>query len=158
MWSALADIPSLYGNWHYEYVTSLWVANKKIMLANVVNAAAMWCLQKLRNKICFQGPVRDEDCTDLDLKNFKKVETNTQCGDGGRVGIDHPKDRARREPTTWNQLESIKFSRIGVVSALGEDYIVVIQQSFEFVLQSNTVCDFWPLGLALAGGPYTSAL
>jgi hypothetical protein len=44
MWSALADIPSLYGNWDYEYVTSLWVANKKIMLANVVNAAAMWCL------------------------------------------------------------------------------------------------------------------
>jgi hypothetical protein len=25
------------------------------MLANVVNAAALWCLWNLRNKICFQG-------------------------------------------------------------------------------------------------------
>jgi hypothetical protein len=27
------------------------------MLANVVNAAALWCLWNMRNKICFQGDV-----------------------------------------------------------------------------------------------------
>jgi hypothetical protein len=40
----LADILNLSGLWNYEYMASLWIANKKFMLANVVNAAALWCL------------------------------------------------------------------------------------------------------------------
>ena len=53
VWSALADILNLSGHWNYEYVASLWLANKKFKLANVVNVAALWCLWNLRNKICF---------------------------------------------------------------------------------------------------------
>ena len=57
MWAVLADILSLSGLWNYEYIASLWIANKKFMLANVVNVAALWCLWNMRNKICFQGDV-----------------------------------------------------------------------------------------------------
>jgi hypothetical protein len=53
----LADILNLSGLWNYEYMASLWIANKKFMLANVVNAAALWCLWNMPNKICFQGDV-----------------------------------------------------------------------------------------------------
>ena len=35
----------------------LWVPNKKFMLANIVNVAALWCLFKVLNKICFLGDV-----------------------------------------------------------------------------------------------------
>jgi hypothetical protein len=41
VWSVLADILNLSGNCNYEYVASLWLANKKFMLANVVNAATL---------------------------------------------------------------------------------------------------------------------
>ena len=57
MCSALADILGLSGQWDYERVASLWIANKRYMLVNVVNAAALWCLWNLRNRICFQGEV-----------------------------------------------------------------------------------------------------
>jgi hypothetical protein len=55
LWTELSECLSLNGEWSYEAVASLWLANKKHMLSNVIFAAALWCLWKLRNMICFQG-------------------------------------------------------------------------------------------------------
>lgn len=41
--------------WICVFQSSLWIANKKHLLTNPVFVAALWCLWKLRNKICFQG-------------------------------------------------------------------------------------------------------
>jgi hypothetical protein len=57
LWNCLAECLDLNGDWSYEFVASLWIANKKHLLTNAVLAAALWCLWNLRNKICFQGGV-----------------------------------------------------------------------------------------------------
>ena len=90
------------------------------MLVNVVNAAALWCLWNLRNRICFQGEVwlgMKKVLTEI-AKNLKKMETDVQGGDGGGADGGSSKDRAGSKKTTWNRLESITFSSIGV-AALG---------------------------------------
>ena len=39
----------------FESVASLWIANKKFMVCNIVSSAVIWVLWKLRNELCFQG-------------------------------------------------------------------------------------------------------
>ena len=58
---------------------------------------------------------RNEEGADMDCKNIKALETNVQ-DDGGRADGDNPKDRIGGKQTTWNQLESISFSSIGVAA------------------------------------------
>jgi hypothetical protein len=55
LWLELTECLNLNVAWSYEAVASLWLANKKHWLTNVIFAAALWCCWKLRNKICFQG-------------------------------------------------------------------------------------------------------
>ena len=57
LWSFLHDCLELNGNWSYEFMASLWIANKKHLVTNAVLAATLWCMWKLRNQICFQGGV-----------------------------------------------------------------------------------------------------
>jgi hypothetical protein len=53
----LSDCLELSGVWSYESMASLWIANKKHLLTDAVLAAAVWCLWKLQNNLCFQGVV-----------------------------------------------------------------------------------------------------
>ena len=39
----------------FESVASLWIANKKYMVCNIVTSAVIWVIWKLRNSLCFQG-------------------------------------------------------------------------------------------------------
>ena len=39
----------------FECVASLWIANKRYMICNIVSSAVLWVLWKLRNLLCFQG-------------------------------------------------------------------------------------------------------
>lgn len=39
----------------FESVASLWLSNKKFMIANIISSAVLWVIWKLRNSICFQG-------------------------------------------------------------------------------------------------------
>ena len=39
----------------FESVASLWTANKKYMVCNIVTSAVIWVIWKLRNSLCFQG-------------------------------------------------------------------------------------------------------
>jgi len=139
MWAVLADILSLSGLWNYEYIASLWIANKKFMLANVVNVAALWCLWNMRNKICFQGDV---------WKGMKKVLTGItrtlRCGrpmyktvmeEELMVIIQKIELEASRPPgITWSPLHS--QASVLLPSATG--CIGVNQQSSELVMSVNT--------------------
>ena len=40
---------------NYESVASLWLANKKYLVTNVITSAVLWVIWKLRNNVCFQG-------------------------------------------------------------------------------------------------------
>jgi len=57
LWAILSNSLDLIGIWSFEYVATLWLANKRHLLTNAVIAAALWCLWKLRNKLCFQGAI-----------------------------------------------------------------------------------------------------
>ena len=39
----------------FESVASLWIANKKYMVCNIVTSAIIWVIWKLCNSLCFQG-------------------------------------------------------------------------------------------------------
>ena len=39
----------------FESVASLWIANKKYMVCNIVTSTVIWVIWKLRNSLCFQG-------------------------------------------------------------------------------------------------------
>lgn len=140
MWSVLADIMSLSGNWDYEHVASLWIANKKFVLANVVNAAALWCLCKKHNKLCFQGDVWSGMKELLiwiskTLRGWKpmfsgKMEEKLQ-------GIIQKMEMESNRPPGigWgtSSIQVLGFQPLAVV------YIDVNQQSSELVIQPNTV-------------------
>ena len=59
---------------------------------------------------------RNEEGADRDCKNITTLETNVQGGDGGRADGDNPKDRTGGKQTTWNHLESVTFSSIGIAA------------------------------------------
>jgi len=40
---------------YFESITSLWIANKRYMICNIVSSTVMWVLWKLCNLLCFQG-------------------------------------------------------------------------------------------------------
>ena len=44
LWSELSQCLDLIGTWSYESVASLWIANKKHLLTNVIIVAALWCM------------------------------------------------------------------------------------------------------------------
>ena len=57
LWAFLAENIDMSGEWSYEFVATFWLTNKKHLLTNVIFAAALWCLWKSRNKLCFQGAI-----------------------------------------------------------------------------------------------------
>ena len=152
MWSALADILGLSGNWDYECVASLWVPNKKFMLANIVNVAALWCLWKVRNKICFQGDVwiAMKKVLTWISRTFRrwKPMLNAVMEEELELVIQKITElEANRPPgISWSPLNS----QASVFQPLVADCITVNQQISEFVIQSNTAVTS---GLSLAGAP-----
>lgn len=54
-WFLIAEICDINGDWNYEYVATMWIANKKYLCKNIITSAVLWCLWNLRNRICFQG-------------------------------------------------------------------------------------------------------
>jgi hypothetical protein len=55
LWLLIAEILDLRGEWNFEFVATLWIANKKHLCHNIISSAVLWGLWNFRNKICFQG-------------------------------------------------------------------------------------------------------
>jgi hypothetical protein len=50
----IAEVLDLQGDWDFEFVATLWIANKKHLSHNIISSAALWGLWNFR-KVCFQG-------------------------------------------------------------------------------------------------------
>jgi len=57
LWRVVLSILNLPEVCSYEILASRWLANKRHTVNNIICAAVMWCLWKLRNDMCFQGRV-----------------------------------------------------------------------------------------------------
>ena len=55
LWLLITEILDLRGEWNFEFVATLWIANKKHLCHNIISSAALWGLLNFHNKICFQG-------------------------------------------------------------------------------------------------------
>jgi len=54
-WMIVSDLLGVSLGCDFESVARFWLANKRHGLTNVISAAVMWSLWKLRNEIYFQG-------------------------------------------------------------------------------------------------------
>jgi hypothetical protein len=114
LWIELSECMSLNGEWSYGAVASLWLANKKHMLSNVIFAAALWCLWKLRNMICFRGDVdRYEGDTAVDFQDTEKKATNVYWSNKGGTDGGDTEDGTKSGAASWNLLASVKITNIG---------------------------------------------
>ena len=68
----------------FESVARFWLANKRHGLTNVISAAVLWSMWKLRNEIYFQGTVwhRDGKTVTEDCKDVAALDSNIQAGAG----------------------------------------------------------------------------
>lgn len=54
MWAYLSSISGCLLGGSFDDIGKFWLSNKRNGVLNIITSAALWCLWKLRNDICFQ--------------------------------------------------------------------------------------------------------
>jgi len=55
LWRVLSNILEVNLGGSFESIGQFWLSNKRHGLVNIITAAALWSLWKLRNDLCFQN-------------------------------------------------------------------------------------------------------
>jgi hypothetical protein len=55
LWAVMSEVLNRQVGSDFISIGTLWLSNKKFVIANSVCATAPWGLWKLRNSLCFQG-------------------------------------------------------------------------------------------------------
>ena len=55
LWCLLSEILEVNLGGSFESIGQFWLSNKRHGLVNIITAAALWSLWKLRNDLCFQN-------------------------------------------------------------------------------------------------------
>jgi hypothetical protein len=55
LWCVLSEILEVNLGGSFESIGQFWLSNKRHDLVNIITAAALWSLWKLRNDLCFQN-------------------------------------------------------------------------------------------------------